>query len=172
MTYNLPRIAAGRKGLSLSGRRRYSSSASRWVGAFVAAALFGADTFQPVIGLVEVTQGTKTGRKSGRTASRDGTRIPERQQPMVVSLQSRQRQQACGELWPTFVFQPTINAGSGGSARPEAPGGGPAALPPVQLVWSLPAPFVLSRLPAPIDTMPMPRVASCRQIVPIGPPVA
>lgn len=172
MTGSLPRIVASHKGLRPLGRQRHTNSPSRCLGVLLAVALFGADTFQPVIGLVEVTQGPKTKGKPAQPIGRHDGRADDRQQPVVISLQAWQWQQSCGELWPTFVFQPSINAGSGGSARSEIPGRGPAALPPVPLVWSLPAPAVVSWLSAPVDGAATLRVPWYRQILPIGPPVA
>ncbi len=172
MTSSLSGIAAGIKALSPLGCRPYTPSASRWLGAMLAATLFAVDTFQPVIGLVEVTPGTKAKGKLAQTPGRHAGKTAERHQPAVVCLQAWQWQQSCGELWPTFVFQPTINAGSGGSARSEFPGCTLAALPPVPLVWSLPAPVVVSLLSTPVDRTPMLRILWYRRTPPIGPPVA
>jgi hypothetical protein len=171
MTCSLRGMAGGRKGPHGPARRRCIRSASRWLGALLATALFGVDTFQPVIGLVEVTQRAGARDKPARVADRQDDTAVRRRQPVVISLRAWQWHQSCGELWPTFVFQPTINAGSGG-ARSEFPGNASAALPPVPRVCFSPALAAVRSLTGPADGVPGLRGWRCPQILPIGPPAA
>jgi hypothetical protein len=139
----------------------------------LAVALFGVDTFQPMIGLVEVSKAPEKVRTDART-SQDSkpAQVPP---PVVVSIHAWQWNQPNSELWPAFVFQPTIGAASGGtagSAGSAVPRGGTAALSPMPVAWSQQAPLPL-RWPAPLSCeAPVLRLTKCREICPIGPPAA
>lgn len=169
MTCNPPILAAACKGLCRLGCRP-SRPAARWLGIVLAVALFGVDSFQPVIGLVEVTQTSGKAKMADADAPQPASSAP---QPLVVSIQAWH--QPNGELWPAFVFQPTISAGSGGSAQSTqsiVSLGGGAALPVSNLTWNCPAPQVVRWLAAPSGQAPALRQAWCREICPIGPPIA
>jgi len=172
MTSSPSGTATGHKDLGGLDFRPHVSRPLRWLGAIVAVALFAADTLQPVIGLVEVTSGAKTRSRPTQAADRDSERADERAFPSVVWLQAWQWQESCGELWPTFVFQPTINAGSGGSARSETTGCTSPALPPVASPWRLSGMAAIHLPSTPIDGAAFLRVQWYREIPPVGPPVA
>jgi len=173
MTRTPPIRTAGRKGLRRAGEQPGPGVAARWMGVVLAVALFGVDTFQPIIGLVEVSQAPDKAKSDSRTGpDSKPAQVP---QPVVVSIHAWQWNQPNGELWPAFVFQPTISAGSGGSAQSAGSAvclGGTGALPPLPLGFSQPAPLTLrwlAQLPGQPASL---RLTWCREICPIGPPAA
>ncbi len=171
MQCNSPHFATGPDCIrpTRPGRRPRTSPLVRGLVALLVVALFGADTFQPVIGLVEVS------RKADKPAQANTDEAASIPQAAVVSIHAWHWYQPIGDLWPAFIFQPTINAGSSSIVQPArsiGPGTGFALLPPSPRIWSLPAPATLAWLAAPLDPGPTLRLSWCREIRPIGPPQA
>ncbi len=176
MKSNLPIQAADPDRSTRTGRRPGLSPAARGLGALLAVALFGAHTFQPVIGLVEVRQAAKSAKPAtDRPTPGPADPRPAAPQPVVVSIHAWQWYQHAGELWPVFVFQPTISADSNGGARLTSSKtfhAGPLDLPLSSLAWILPAPLTLRYLAQDPGQPPVLRLSWCRQVCPTGPPLA
>jgi hypothetical protein len=173
MTRTSPIAAAARNGWRRSGKQPDLGVAARCMGVVLAVALFSVDTFQPIIGLVEVSKTSDKAQVDGRTSpDSKPDQIP---QPVVVSIHAWQWNQPNSELWPAFVFLPTISAGSGSTARSVGSvvsQGGAAALAPLPLAWSQSAPLPLPCLAQQPGEAAALRLAWCREICPIGPPAA
>ena len=167
MTCNLSNPVPGPAGSSRRGCSWHTSPVSRWLGVLLAIALFGVDAFQPVTGLVEVPRKTAKDKPARKAPTQEpaGGRI------ILVTIQAWPWQQPCGELWPAFVFQPTINAGAAGSNSFSSSTGTQAAVPCSSLVWALP--LLAVRGPAvPVDRAVVLRFPWCHQVRPMAPPIA
>jgi hypothetical protein len=173
MTGNLLKLATGRAGHGCLGGS--SRTVSRALATMLVLILFAVDTFQPIIGLVEVGRSANQDQ-AAQVTSRTSTPHPKAGiEPAGVTIQAYQWQASASELWPAFVFQPTISAGGGGTVAPSSTlclGSSAAALPSSVLPPVSSACTVHRYLAPPVDVIPILQVAWSREICPIGPPCA